>query len=924
LDSRSERVLLGLVDFGLIMALFVVPMMLGGSHALGRFTLVLAAAIAGTAWAARQALRGKPFLPKTWAIAILVIGLMIPAVQLVPLPEAVRNLISPHLAKILPLWQPGADPATRLGTWECLSLNPSETMAGLVTFAAYSLLFVVVAGRIQTVKYLQRVLQLCGGAVLLVAVFAIVQHFYGNGKFFWFYEHPYKSPDGALSGPFPNRNHFAQFMALGIGPILIWIVNHYSARAHGMPKKSKPSFQYSSFEKPSSKKRHASTDSKPQNSSSHASTQAGQFVLAMMAGVVMFACLLSLSRGGSVALFVAILVCCGISFSVKGANRRMVGAVLMAGFILGSALMMFGYEKVCDRLGNLTSGDVELMDLEVGRRVIWETDLRASSHFPIFGTGVGTHRDVYPIFFDHVHNNRREFTHAENGYIQTLLETGGIGLLTLLAAIGLIGFWCVDGLRKSRSDSLRLCLAAIAAAIGASLFHSMTDFIWYIPGCAVMTIVIAACAFGAYRLALQEAEEPEGAAAVSRSSRKRKPMPSTGNWVAVGTVIAISFIMLQEQWGPLLAEPYWNESIRANKDSEYETVVLDDLPKEDLGKAARYFTEQIERLQKVVQYQPDHAHAHRTLAMNYLNLFEVHLLVDPNPFSLRHISDATLQSHFQSREAALEWLYRAFGKKISLLKMAQYHARRSVQACPTLGRSYLNLTELCFLDNCSFEQKMELVDQLLLVRPQCGDSILELANAAIFAGDFEQWAELSKRAYKMNVDTRRRVLSSLLDNSQTDMLPLMIGIEIQQFEPDYKDALFMIARCKKRLPEEQLVDLRRYCAAQALNGIEECEPHQQAARRNAAVIQYEKLGQLNEAFKQLQFAYQADPNSFGVRHLMARLLLKHGSPGKAMEHVQWCLRRKPGNKSLERLYQKCLAAKIEAQARAEQEAEMIR
>ena len=924
------------------MALVVVPMILGGSHALGRFMLIVSASLAATAWAARQALRGEPFLPRTWALVILGVGLMIPIVQLAPLPDSIRNTLSPHLTKILPLWQQDADPATRLGTWKCLSLDPSETAAGLVVFAAYSLLFIVVVGRVQTTKDLQRLLRWCGGAVLLVAMFAFVQYFFGNGKFFWFYEHPYKTADNTLKGPFPNRNHFAQFMALGIGPILIWIVSHYSAHTRRVMPAKRSSKHASSSEASDRSMRGENRfrwNSKAETTAISASTKAGQFVLAMMAGLVMFACLLSLSRGGSTALLIAILVCCGISFSVKGANRRMFGTLLTAGIILGSSLMIFGYDKVCQRLGNLTSGKVELMDLEVGRRVIWETDLRASAHFPIFGTGVGTHCDVYPIFFDHVHDSRREFSHAESGYIQTLLETGGTGALALLAAIGMVGFWCIHGLKKSRSDALRLCLAAISASIAASLFHSMTDFIWYIPGCATMTVILAACACCAHRLALREAADASQPATDRASSHARtrhaassrqpaaiqasKPATDrSGNWLAVCAMIAISFIMIQERWGPLQAEPYWNESILADHDSKYEQVDLNTLPREELVQAADYFKEQIERLKKVVHYQPNHAHAHRELAMNYLKLFDVYMLVDPNPFSTRHLDDVVRKSEFKSKEAALEWLHRAFDKKISLLQMAQHHARCSVQACPTLGRSYLNLVELSFLDNSSFDQKMQLVDQVLLVRPQCGDSILEIADSAALSGYIEEWGKLSKRVYDSNINMRRKILGKLLDNNRTDMLPLTIAFELQQFEPDHDAALFMISRCQKRIPEVQLADLRRYCATKAIDGIEDCDAYEQATRRYVAALQYEKLDEPEMALKQLRLGYQSDPNHYDIRYSLARLLIKYGDPKEAQDHIQWCDRRRP-SKHLEKMYRDSIVA-LDAQARARQDTKTTR
>lgn len=937
----TERLLLALVDLGLILALLVVPMILGGNHAWGRLMLVVAAGLSGTAWAARQAIRRERFFPGNLfsimpALVILGLGLLIPIVQLVPLPEAIRNLLSPHLAEILPLWQSSADPAIRLGSWRCLSLTPSATQAGLVTFAAYSLLFLVVVGRVQTIKDLQRLLRWCGGTVLLVAIFAIVQHFFGNGKFFWFYEHPYRIAGQTLSGPFVNRNHFAQFMALGIGPLLIWIVSHASTRSAGSRSRSaKIPTKKISTKKSERSPSHSRFDTGIQGGSEIvASIKASQFMLAMMAGLVVFACLLSLSRGGSTAMLLAVLVCCGISFSVKGAIRQMFSTVVMASVILGASLMIFGYDKVCTRLGNLTSGKVELMDVDVGRRAIWETDLRATSYFPLLGTGIGSHAEVYPIFFDYVHNDYCEFTHAENGYIQTLLETGGIGAILLLTAISTVGFWCINGLRKSRSDQLRLCLAAISAAIVATLFHSMTDFIWYIPGCATMAVVMAACAFCAYRLAIHEscpihgetidAQRQQQTAAIATPAVSSVTLPSLISktvppwtaWGTVGAILLVTLAMFQQRIGPAQAQPYWDDYLRAEQKSTYHEVVFDKLPPKELQEAARFYRTQIERLKNVVRFDPGHARAHQSLALTCLKLFDVYQVAGTNPMSLTHIGDAAIHSEFESREALVEWLHRAFGKHVSLLKLAQYHALCSVRACPTVEGSYLYLTELCFLDRFSFEQKKQLIDQALLVRPRSGQSVLALARDALVAGDYEQWAELSKRVFRMNLDSRRLVLRNLLENTQTDMLPVMIAIAIQQFEPDHEAALYMLSLCQKRIPEDQLADLRRYCATQALRGLDGCTSTEKATRRLVVAQQYQKLGETEAALPQLRMAYECDPNNFGVRQYLALALLENGSPSEAKDHFQWCLRRKPGNQWLEKMYRDALAAHLDAQARS--------
>ena len=69
--------------------------------------------------------------------------------------------------------------------------------------------------RIRHVEDVERLLRWCALSAVIMASFGIVQLLAGNGKFFWFYEHPFTTTCDGAKGSFSNRNHFAQFLALG-------------------------------------------------------------------------------------------------------------------------------------------------------------------------------------------------------------------------------------------------------------------------------------------------------------------------------------------------------------------------------------------------------------------------------------------------------------------------------------------------------------------------------------------------------------------------------------------------------------------------------------------------------------------------------------------------------------------------------------
>jgi hypothetical protein len=133
-------------------------------------------------------------------------------------------LLSPETTKLLPVWSASNDGAVHLGTWRTLSLIPHETVKSLAMLASYSLLFTIVVGRIQTGTDVRRILGLVGFAALAMALFGASQYATSDGRFFWFYEHPHRSADASLSGAFINRNHFAHFLVLGVGPLVAWLI----------------------------------------------------------------------------------------------------------------------------------------------------------------------------------------------------------------------------------------------------------------------------------------------------------------------------------------------------------------------------------------------------------------------------------------------------------------------------------------------------------------------------------------------------------------------------------------------------------------------------------------------------------------------------------------------------------------------------
>ena len=232
--ARSPRaeglsaLLLNIIDGALAAVIFLLPYVMGGRHPLGQLMLAALAVIAGLAWAVRQTIRPQPVWRPTWALALISAGVILVAVQATPLPQPVLEILAPSQANILPLWNTAKAGAASLDRWSTISFAPDETRRNLVLLISYGLLFFVTVQRIKTIEDVERLLRWCAISATCMAVFGLLQYLGGNGKFFWFYSPPFANTIEGAKGSFTNRNHFAHFLALGVGPLIWWLL--YAAR----------------------------------------------------------------------------------------------------------------------------------------------------------------------------------------------------------------------------------------------------------------------------------------------------------------------------------------------------------------------------------------------------------------------------------------------------------------------------------------------------------------------------------------------------------------------------------------------------------------------------------------------------------------------------------------------------------------------
>ncbi len=347
--SRPSTLLL-LVDLGLLAILLVVPFLMGGRQALGQLTFALLCSAVAGFWALHQLTCARPGWRVTWVEPLLIAGVGIVLLQTCSLPERVLHGISPHLAEVLSAWNAAAsDPALAEminGPWTRISLTPTDTCSALTQIVAGMLLFVVVSQRIRSPHDVRRLIKVLCCSALLMAVFGLVQLLTSNGKFFWFYEHPFSHTNYFAKGAFTNKNHFASFVGMALPLAFWWLISASGGWSRGSATSTR-----------------RSTDAK--------GIRALLLILSM--GVLGVAVLLSQSRGGLIA------TCCGmlvtlVAFRRSGTlNGRLVGALVCTVVLAIVSLACFGedIERMAEQsLSDLTSGDIDQMDRSGARRRI--------------------------------------------------------------------------------------------------------------------------------------------------------------------------------------------------------------------------------------------------------------------------------------------------------------------------------------------------------------------------------------------------------------------------------------------------------------------------------------------------------------------------------------------------------------------------
>ncbi|HIQ22665.1 MAG TPA: tetratricopeptide repeat protein [Planctomycetes bacterium] len=865
------------VDGGLAATVLVLPFLFGGRHPLGRMLLVVLAVAVAAAWSLRQLVQGSGGWRRSGAGWLLWAATALLVLQCTAVPDGWVESLGGRTAELLTLWNQPAAASAGLGNWSYLSLAPSATRSGLVLFVAYGLLFWVTVQRVRSVEHVERILGWYALAAVLMAGFGLVQYLSSNGKFYWFYDHPFSSTSDAAKGGFTNRNHFAHFLALGLGPLIWWVQRRLrSARSS-------------------------------RSAGSLGFVSGGQRAAATWGilglGIVLFAVLLSLSRGGALVAALAVAVVMAVAIRA-GAVRWQFGlAAGGAALLVLLALAIFGSDRVSERLDDLAASPLELVDQQVGRRTIWAATVRAIGDFTFVGSGVGSFPHVYPIYLPW-RPNRFYYTHAENGYLQVTLETGVVGLALLAVGLAVCALWCLKALRRSESARSLVCAGAVTAGLVTSAVHSLVDFVWYVPACMAAAVVLAGCACRLAQMSAQRAEPQRGTVTLPRTA-----------WalLTVG-VLALGVWMVGDRLGPVMAAGDWRRIqslMQAAGEAQKEEAPDGWSPwekgdPEQQRESGRLAVNLVQLLERIVRWEPNNPEAHLQLAGAYLQLFDGLQQGSVNRMPLGQVKDAALAARrsFETAEAYRRWLRgwldRAVGPHHRYLQLALDHARQGLKLCPLRGEGYLYLAELCFLDGASPEAKRAYVDQALAVRPYDGMVLFHAGNEALLEGDLARWHQYWQRCYRSGRIYQRALIDHLVGRLGPGRLDAEIDLLLDTFHPDLWALRYAYYRYRRFVGPERLGRLRAAYAQAAEAEAAQLSGPEAARRWVEAMSLYADPDQVQRRIACGRRALRADPNHYDAHYRLAVALIEAGQLEEAEEELRWCWRRRPGDPALER------------------------
>jgi tetratricopeptide (TPR) repeat protein len=433
-----------------------------------------------------------------------------------------------------------------------------------------------------------------------------------------------------------------------------------------------------------------------------------------------------------------------------------------------------------------------------------------------------------------------------------------------------------------------LWFAACAAGLAASVVHSAVDFVWYIPACMSVTVVLAGCVLRLAQL-VRTAE-------VQSAPVRQFVWPRAGWLPAAAGAVLLSAWTVYTFVGPGVASIYWDRYLRASvanraAASEQMASWIADRQSAPAATAEPLNDVMLRQVERVVAWDPQFARAQLRLAAAYIAQFERQQLRGENAMTLPQIQDAALASRFHSADELRAWLNRAFGNNVELLQRADAAARRAVALCPLQGEGYVFLGELCFLRGGDSNVVDAYFNQAQRVRPHDGDVLYEIGEQRFLSGQLAAALDIWQECFVDRGPHQLKIVYLLAGRIPAPMF-------LEKYAPDWETLGQVWTRYRLQGQPQDLDPLITYAAAAAERETATADGMRPMRIWYTLAGMYASVERPDASLTCLERAYACNPRHFGVRFALAGALLKAGRFAEAEAHVRWCLARRPEQKNL--------------------------
>ncbi|WP_432807373.1 O-antigen ligase family protein [Rhodoligotrophos ferricapiens] len=433
-----------LVPYGLMALVVISPLPFGGNLPWAWAVYAIIAALLVIAYSIETARTRTAFpvpLSRIAVPAILVLGVAVWIIlQAFPvLPATWAN----------PLWAivPEALEVPGRGT---VSINPDETMEGLMRLLTYSGVFWLSLQLSRDRSTGERFVKVIGWAIAAYAAYGLLLWAFNSETILWYEKEAYQ---GDLTSTFVNRNSFATYVGMGCVILLIllmrWLTIEFADRQN-MPWS----------------KRFV-----------HIVGSSRELVLYALPLLMVFcALLLTHSRAGFGATLVAMLLAFALwqSRQHRGFIAGMIGlAVLMV--VIGYWIVVGG-DALLARFADVNSSTETRMNVYIAT-------MRAIGDYVWTGSGYGTFNDIFPMYRDESISVTGVWDKAHNTYLELLLGLGIPGAIALIAAVlWLVVLCAVGAFNRRRGRHMPLIAFAVSVLVG---LHALVDFSLQMAGVAI-------------------------------------------------------------------------------------------------------------------------------------------------------------------------------------------------------------------------------------------------------------------------------------------------------------------------------------------------------------------------------------------------------------------------------------------------------